>query len=30
MTDLEITLRADRSTAALIASYIREFAGTKR
>ena len=30
MTASQITLRSDRSTAALIAGYIRELAATKR
>jgi hypothetical protein len=30
MSDTQITLRAERSTAALIARYIRELAGEKR
>ncbi len=30
MTDDHMTLRADRSTAALIAQYIRELAGEAR
>jgi hypothetical protein len=30
MTDAQITLRAERSTAALIARYVRELAGERR
>ena len=30
MTDPQITLRVERSNAALIATYIRELAGAKR